>query len=504
MNESRVLPPFYRRLWFKGSLLFGVVLLVFLLTERIRGEYALASWKREMATKGERFDYRELTRTNVPFDLEAQREHTKASTNWSSPITGAVIDAPVSMRLLSPGFCSTVLDDDSWTNDSGKRVDWKAYEKAIQPFSNAWTIANRVVLHQSIRTQIDFKDGFETLLPQLPRLKRHVMMANRMGLADLKMGRIEAAIDSMRGVFSIVEQQKDETIAITELVRIAELAIIYRTIWCGVETRRFSSDQLAVLQGELSRINLMRDMANGLRMERAVGLVEFRKLRDGRTTLPTMLDNFGIGETQGATYSEIISNFFTRNVLGVIWKYVWLSHDELAYMQLLQHRIDQCEKTGPAWNPNEETLAKPFNKGLTLGGIPLRFYDRWRYRLTSTSLPGLEKISFKAARMQAQINLAIVACGLHRYQNEHNNYPDLLINLNPRFLSVIPIDPLDGQPLRYKRIGAKQFLLYSVGDDQKDDGGNGNLLVEPKKGQVPQPFNTVDLLWPMRTNRVVF
>ena len=30
---------------------------------------------------------------------------------------------------------------------------------------------------------------------------------------------------------------------------------------------------------------------------------------------------------------------------------------------------------------------------------------------------------------------------------------------------------MDGQPLRYHRIDDQKFVLYSVGMDQKDDGG---------------------------------
>jgi len=42
--------------------------------------------------------------------------------------------------------------------------------------------------------------------------------------------------------------------------------------------------------------------------------------------------------------------------------------------------------------------------------------------------------------------------------------------LVPQFLSRVPHDVIDGQPLRYHRT-ADQFVLYSVGWNERDDGG---------------------------------
>jgi hypothetical protein len=44
--------------------------------------------------------------------------------------------------------------------------------------------------------------------------------------------------------------------------------------------------------------------------------------------------------------------------------------------------------------------------------------------------------------------------------------------LVPEFLPAVPVDPADGQPLRYRAAAAGGFTLYSVGEDGVDDGGN--------------------------------
>lgn len=59
---------------------------------------------------------------------------------------------------------------------------------------------------------------------------------------------------------------------------------------------------------------------------------------------------------------------------------------------------------------------------------------------------------------------------LHAYRDTHGAYPERLQDLVPELLDTLPMDLADGQPLRYRRTDGG-YLLYSVGYDGKDDGG---------------------------------
>src|SRR5262249_52975358 len=52
-------------------------------------------------------------------------------------------------------------------------------------------------------------------------------------------------------------------------------------------------------------------------------------------------------------------------------------------------------------------------------------------------------------------------------------YPARLDDLAPAYLKEVPLDFMDGKPLRYRTKEDGTFLLYSVGEDGKDDGGDG-------------------------------
>jgi hypothetical protein len=69
----------------------------------------------------------------------------------------------------------------------------------------------------------------------------------------------------------------------------------------------------------------------------------------------------------------------------------------------------------------------------------------------------------------------ITAIALKRFQLQHGNFPEKLAELTPEFLPAVPLDPVDGKPLRYRRNADGTFLLYSVGDDGVDNGGDPTL-----------------------------
>ena len=91
--------------------------------------------------------------------------------------------------------------------------------------------------------------------------------------------------------------------------------------------------------------------------------------------------------------------------------------------------------------------------------------------------------------------MTIVAIALKRYERAHGGWPDSLVELTPTFLTDVPRDLMDGQPLRYRRNEDRTFTLYSVGQNCVDDGGS----VERDRDHLPNGmmWMTCDAVWPM-------
>jgi hypothetical protein len=71
----------------------------------------------------------------------------------------------------------------------------------------------------------------------------------------------------------------------------------------------------------------------------------------------------------------------------------------------------------------------------------------------------------------ANLHLALTALALEQFRVAHDNrYPASLSELTPNYLDATPMDPFDGQSLRYRKQGAG-YVLYSIGPDLKDNGG---------------------------------
>jgi hypothetical protein len=77
----------------------------------------------------------------------------------------------------------------------------------------------------------------------------------------------------------------------------------------------------------------------------------------------------------------------------------------------------------------------------------------------------------KTAAGQSYVNLARTAIALERYRLAHGEYPDSLDALAPQFMEKVPHDIIGGQPLKYRRTSDGQFVLYSIGWNETDDGG---------------------------------
>jgi hypothetical protein len=98
-------------------------------------------------------------------------------------------------------------------------------------------------------------------------------------------------------------------------------------------------------------------------------------------------------------------------------------------------------------------------------------------------LPGLGRVPLKVATAQTSADQAALACALERYRLAKGQFPETLEALTPQFMSHQPNDVITGQPYKYRRTDDGQFILYSVGWNEKDDGGvPGKTLFDQAQG----------------------
>jgi hypothetical protein len=85
--------------------------------------------------------------------------------------------------------------------------------------------------------------------------------------------------------------------------------------------------------------------------------------------------------------------------------------------------------------------------------------------------PSMGKTEILQERDSINHDLATVALALRIYREEHGTFPESLGQLVPGVLDAMPTDGFaENASFHYRREG-KGYVLYSVGDDGKDDGG---------------------------------
>jgi hypothetical protein len=89
--------------------------------------------------------------------------------------------------------------------------------------------------------------------------------------------------------------------------------------------------------------------------------------------------------------------------------------------------------------------------------------------------PAFTQIRQSKVRVRLNTDSVSAALAVIRYQRQHGRWPDSLDDLVANYLERVPIDPYDGQPLRY-RLQDEGFVIYSVGVNGVDDGGQAVML----------------------------
>ena len=97
------------------------------------------------------------------------------------------------------------------------------------------------------------------------------------------------------------------------------------------------------------------------------------------------------------------------------------------------------------------------------------------HSLLSQEVRTMSAVFNKVMRIETAKQVTVTAIALKRYQLQKGKYPASLVSLAPGFVTAVPVDPVDGEPLRYRLNRDGTYLLYSVGENGVDDGGDPSL-----------------------------
>jgi hypothetical protein len=346
---------------------------------------------------------------------------------------------------------------------------------------------------------VDYRQGIGVLLPHLSRQKFAAQWLALATVWNLRSGQFSNAWSELKVLTALAGRNSAEPLMISELVRMSVCQIALGAGWEAWQSPDLREPELAKLQVAWEEVDFWRQAEAALAMERAMRGQWFEESRQSGSSDPSAPKSPGGGNAALTELSEMGKQLFEDPNAAVrevvlryprfwAWKH-WFSYDEeLVGMQFVQAGIEAARSNAQS-NCSGAALKNFHAAADRITAEHRGFLNRFGMAVTAEEVQRfLERISY----LEMQRTILITALALKRYQQRHGSYPADLTSLAPEFMRAAPRDPMDGDLLRYRQLPDGTFLLYSVGVDGVDNGGDPS---PPKPSDVAYGSATAKQWW---------
>jgi hypothetical protein len=445
--------------------------------------FATSRYIARLKAKGEPMELAHLVPPPVPADQNSADTFLKAvalSKGGFSLLTGNYYDC---MKMVAPGkamICSQQPKAQSFSSTNSWDEVAAAVNESKEPFDLLQQIIDKPMLDFHVSYEKGSADMDFNSFHFVDIRQTAAMRLQDAALSDLHRGDAGSAAKKIRAMLALVKAMRTQHLVISELVRMSLAHITLGSTWELLQFTNVTDEQLAPLQRDWEAIDFVDGEEKALEMERVLEEITMREWRRSDAGLwRTYYSAPPPGPSPNATieWAQFKSQIF-------YWKYWWSYSDELLMLKGQQVSLD----TVRSWNTNTAwpVIQQEMSNNLAKLSLPTNSDDLWlggktdlRYAAAS-SVGAMSRYLFHAVRAEGAKQLVTEAIALKRYQLRHGAYPTNAATLVPEFLSEPVSDPIDGQPLRYHLNPDGTFLLYSVGEDGKDDHGDPTSVNEYK------------------------
>lgn len=294
------------------------------------------------------------------------------------------------------------------------------------------------------------------------------------------------------------------------MIRQGMASIACNVTWEMLQNPGVSAPQLASLQSEWERCRFTDDMTRAIEMERNLELEEYDRL----LASPARLQKFLEQSDQSAELLEQDEERRTdirgrlRDWVQIpLWKLAWVSQDSLRALASWQSLLEKQRRVAAtSWKDLRATGLRGDADWFGALLIPTDqdippWWTRFRFLVSGRPSALSEVLCRRTVMADAQARMTVAALAIQRHQLDTGHLPDTLAALVPKYLSAVPKDPMDGGELRYRRVEAKdkateEYVLYSVGTNSVDDGGDPVQAEESQGHQGGMLREGRDFVWP--------
>ena len=500
------------------GIVLGMVILIPVI-HHYQLRFAVEKYIAELKAKGEPMEMAQVippptppenNRAPLVTNALAQLYSETNATNWVN-----LGNPPGAMNQTIPGremvgwHQPVIHSADTWPRDMTNAWDELSADLAAR--QNIFKALRSLIEKPTLDFHPDYSDIRESgPMSYLSQLKVASQWLDASEYYNLHQDKTAEACSDVRARLALIKGETPDRYEISQLVRQALIQMAAGAAWGILQTTNVSDENLAQLQADWESLEITTPLKDSFLFERVNELRMFDGFRQSPANLPLWLgsilmrrgyDYEQIGEGASARWVLVDKSPPLKKLVNTIltawnkvqWRWFWSYEDEVHALPIWgvvldgtsQLETNRCILLTQAFV--ETNFARLNTDSLT--NHPFE-------TVSQNAVSQLEAIR-RAARAEVARNIVVTAIALKRYQLRHQQLPDSLAELVPDFLKAVPTDYMNGQPLRYRRNADKAFLLYSVGENGKDDGGNPAL----EKGVTGSNFNwqnphALDWVWP--------
>ena len=339
---------------------------------------------------------------------------------------------------------------------------WNKAAEVLPRYQGVISLVEQAQTRPKCRFPVNWGRGYNALFPHLAPVRRLAQLLRAQALIDAKAGKMDEALRSTGLAFKLSDSLKDEPNLISQLVRITVVGIAARTFTEVLEYGGIDESQARRLYGTLSGINMDTSMVTAMRGERVFGILAFQEVRKNSPLWRSVEDS--------GSLPRVVHTWFWRPMLYA---------DEMYFLRMTDSAVRRVSL--PYWE---------FSKHPD----PYRDQEPPKYAfLSGMIMPVYTRARSAAARVQAQLAGSEIVLTLEAYKDRYGGYPASLDELKARLGWPIPEDPFSDNDFIYRREG-NSFLLYSIGENLKDDGARKYSSYVTRKGDesVTHEYQTAD------------
>jgi len=460
--------------------------------KRSKAREALATYKAELRSKGETLTFDEA---GYPFPLETNSglENFVALADQlgtQSTIPGAFnvmpFDAPGRAIVTWAGNPPKLWDPAS---NSPSSLNWNDLASDIEAVSEPLSEIRAELEHPPRYFGWNYTNPFAANQPRSPFIQKRIaaQFLSADCLVALHAGESARAQSDLHALTQLVQVHRSDLTLVSAMVRVAISALGLKMTWEALPASGWDEASLAALQHDWEGIDLLDALETGFVGDRMFGQQVFKLVRQSDLEEQRSMISFSPGSTSTSLKDQIMG----KGVM-IYWR-GHMDEDELFYLRDSQERLETIRKlrsntSGAALKLELQAQYKALERELD---SPM---GKYRHLFSATAIPNFQRAFDTCIQREAERRMTITAIALKRFHLRNGHYPEALSELVPQYCKGELIDPWSGKPFRYRLNADDSFMLYSVGMDGLDDGGDPEP-VSPGKSLLDL-WSGKDAVWP--------